>query len=84
MAREARVSEEVYANIRDLLGDYIGRTIVDITQHDKDEWELTRQSFVMFMFDDGKWVKFFIGDEGFVIGEGTPGDETEGEDQDDE
>jgi hypothetical protein len=56
---------EGYANIRKVLGSLIGRTVVDVTQHDQDEWEEARSCYVMLMFDDGQFVKFPIGDEGF-------------------
>ncbi len=70
---------DVYANIRELLGGFIGRTIVDITQHDEEEWRQSRKSYVMLMFDDGKWIKFYVGDAGFSHGEGPPDDSDETE-----
>lgn len=56
---------EPYSNIRSILGYLIGRTITDITQHDKDEREETEVAYVMMMFDDGSWIKLPIGDDGF-------------------
>lgn len=51
-------------NIRDFLGSFTGKTVADITQHDQQDWEDDHRSFIMVMFGDGTWVKFFIG-EGF-------------------
>lgn len=56
--------DDVYSNIRELLGDVIGRTVVDITQHDKEQFE-EEGSFVQLHFDDGSYLKFPIGDAGF-------------------
>lgn len=56
---------EEYSNIRQLLGHLIGRTVIDITQHDYEEFQETKQSYVMLMFDNGDYVKFSIGAEGF-------------------
>ena len=47
-----------------LAANLIGRTLVDITQHDKDEFPETG-SFIQFHFDDGGYVKIPIGDDGF-------------------
>jgi hypothetical protein len=56
-----------YATIRQIIGSVIGRRIVDVTQQDKDEWEQTRQAYVMLHLDDGTSLKFPIGDEGFEL-----------------
>jgi len=58
--------EASYSNIRKLLGKYIGKRVVDITQHDEDEWAEDQQAYVMLMFEDGGYIQFFIGDEGFI------------------
>jgi len=53
---------EVYNNIRDVLGWTIQRQIVDVTQKDpNDEGE----PYVMFMFDNGGFVKIPITERGF-------------------
>jgi len=54
-----------YATIREILGALIGRRVVDVTQQDQDEWERDQQAYVMLMFDDGSYLKFPVGDEGF-------------------
>lgn len=46
-----------YATIRDFLGQFIGKTIADITQHDQDEWE-EGTSYVMVQFTDGTFIQF--------------------------
>jgi len=58
------MSEADYSNIRQILGSLIGKTLVDITQHDKDEFAETG-SFIQFHFDNGGYVKVPIGDDGF-------------------
>ena len=57
--------EESYANIRELLGNFIDKKIIDITQQDDDEYLDHKQSFVTLMFDNGSTLKFIIGDDGF-------------------
>lgn len=54
-----------YTNIRKILGSLIGRTLVDITQHDQEEFAENQQSFIQFHFDNGEYVKIPIGDDGF-------------------
>lgn len=54
--------DEVYSNIRQILGSLIGRRLVDITQHDKEEFEETQQSYIQFHFDNGEYVKIPIVD----------------------
>lgn len=53
------MTEESYANIRDILGHLIGRTVVDITQHDKEDFVAGDDAYVELMFDDGNTLKFF-------------------------
>jgi hypothetical protein len=52
-------------NIRspEVLGPFIGKTIVDITQHDEHDWSHNNERFVQIMFDDGSWVKFPVSQE---------------------
>ena len=56
---------ESYANIRSILGYLIGRTVTDVTQHDKDEWDSEKACYIMLMFDDGSWLKVPVGNDGF-------------------
>jgi len=58
-------NEQQYATIRQIIGSVIGRRIVDVTQQDQDEWDETRQAYVMLHLDDGSSLKFPVGDEGF-------------------
>lgn len=69
--------EEIYSNIRQILGWAIGQKIIDITQHDQDEWEETKQSYIMIMLENGKWMKFLIGDEGFIHSGGDDEDKSD-------
>lgn len=55
-----------YANIRDVIGHFIGKTVVDITQHDKEDWDMNGESFVYLLFNDGSGLKFPIGEDGFM------------------
>ena len=63
--------DEQYANIRDILGWAIGQRIIDITQHDQDEFA-EEGSYVMFMFESGGYIRFPISDLGFQQDDGTP------------
>lgn len=58
------MSDELYANVRDLLGRFIGCRLVDVTQQDRDEFD-ERGAFVTLMFDNGETVEFPIGEDGF-------------------
>lgn len=55
---EGAREEEFYATIRHFLGSMIGLRIVDITQHDEDDYRENGQGFVMLLLDDGRWLKF--------------------------
>jgi hypothetical protein len=59
------MASDQYVTIREILGDLIGRTVVDVTQHDAAEFQAGESAYVMLMFDDGNYVKFPVGDEGF-------------------
>lgn len=49
-------------DIREILGPLIGRKLLDITQHDNAEEE---GSFIQLLFDNGSYLKFPVGEEGF-------------------
>ena len=59
-----------YSTIRDpgLLGPFIGRRVVDITQQDADEFA-EHGSYVCLHFDNGGTVTFPIGERGFEFEE---------------
>lgn len=61
----AEEPEKTYDNIREILGSLIGAKVVDITQHDHDELVETKKGFIQIHFDNGEYLKFFIGDDGF-------------------
>ena len=63
------MSEGTYSNIRDILGKFVGRVVIDITQHDEDEFAEDGRAYIMLMFDNGDFVKFFVGDDGFSYSE---------------
>lgn len=54
-----------YSNIREFLGHFIGQKLVDITQHDKEEWDNGQEAYVCLMFDSGHTMTFPITDLGF-------------------
>jgi hypothetical protein len=50
-------SENSYVNIRELLGHLVGQTIIDITQHDQEEFQATGIQYVMIMLSGGDYFK---------------------------
>lgn len=60
-----KIAPADYSNIRECIGHFIGRTIEDITQHDADEFEETRRSYVQFLLSGGDHITFYIGPDGF-------------------
>jgi len=56
-------------NIRDLLGAFISRRLVDITQHERDRRDApSSQGEVFFHFDNGQTLHFWIDEAtGFEI-----------------
>lgn len=54
-----------FANIREIIGHFIGRTIVEITQHDRDEWDEYGEAYVQLHFQDGSHLKFWTEERGF-------------------
>lgn len=64
-----------YSNIRneDLLGPIIGQRVLEVTQHDKSEFEENGESRIYLHFENGYTVSFPIEDAGFVIS--PPGDD---------
>lgn len=60
-----KIAPADYSNIRECIGHFIGRTIEDITQHDADEFQETRRSYVQLLLSGGDTLKFFIGPDGF-------------------
>lgn len=56
---------EEYSTVREILGSFIGTRLLDITQHTQEEWEESRNSYIMFMFDNGHFVKVPIGENGW-------------------
>jgi hypothetical protein len=56
--------EESYANIREILAPLLNQTVIEITQHDKEEWEEDGQSYVSLHFSNGYTLKVIISDDG--------------------
>lgn len=64
--------DDTYANIRELLGSFVGKRLEDVTQHDRDDWEQDGRTFVTLMFEGGDTITFNTGEracthEAFVI-----------------
>lgn len=55
---------ENYSNIRELIGHYVGKKLVDVTQHDAEEFDEDGVSYVLLMFEGGLTIQFDIGDDG--------------------
>jgi len=70
--------EQVYANIRQILGKFIGQKLLDIKQHDEEEYKETKQSYVMLMFETG-YIKYYVSDDEFDADDGTETEEEEEE-----
>jgi hypothetical protein len=66
-----------YSNVRDsgLLGPVLGVRVVEITQHDEDEFKANGESRIYFHFENGITVSFPIGDDGFDINDPTGDDD---------
>ena len=58
---------EPYATVREFMGGCIGQRVVDITQHDEDEFREEGLSFVSLHFEDGTTVTFNVGDDGTIV-----------------
>ena len=54
------MADDSYANIREILGDFIGRRLLEITQHDEEYFVRTGRSFIDFMFEDGDVLRFYL------------------------
>lgn len=68
-----------YATIRDTpFRHLIGATCVEITQHDQEEWEETKESRIYLHFDNGMILNLLVTESGVDL-ENVP-DEEAGED----
>lgn len=52
------------ANIREILGDVIGARLIEVTQHDKEEFNETGLSYVALHFDNGLSLTFYTDGDG--------------------
>lgn len=61
--------DQAYANIRspELLGPVLHTRLIEITQHDQDEFHASKESRIYLHFDNGYTVSFPIADAGFDI-----------------
>ena len=49
-----------YANIRELIGEFIGQKVIEITQHDEEYFKRTGRSFIDLMFDSGDVLRIYV------------------------
>jgi hypothetical protein len=61
------MEEDATIRNAEFMGPLIGRTIIDVTQHDAEEFAETHESYFMLMFDDGSALKCVVGDAGFTL-----------------
>lgn len=70
--------EEPYSNIRNIIGELIGKRVLEITQHDPEYFERTGRSFVDLMFESGDVLRIYVhGDETAMCLNPTEEGETE-------
>jgi len=69
-------ANEEYSTIREILGEFIGTKIIEITQHDQEYFQRTGRSFVDLMLDSGDVLRFYVEDQGLCV---NPTDESEEE-----
>ncbi len=56
-----------YSNIREILGCLLNQPVVDITQHDPEEWAEERRAYVCLHFANGVTLRFWVTDDGFDL-----------------
>lgn len=49
-----------YANVREIFQDFIGKRVLDITQHDKEEFQQTGKGYIMLMFEEGLMIQIQV------------------------
>ncbi|MCI0725032.1 MAG: hypothetical protein L0338_39620 [Acidobacteria bacterium] len=55
------MADENYVTIREVLGDLIGQKVIDITQHDEEDWDPEIGiGFVYLQFDSGDCLRFAL------------------------
>lgn len=61
------MAEEPYANIREVLGILLQQRVIEITQHDPEDWAASRDSFICLHFENGVTLRIPVGDEGIHL-----------------
>lgn len=54
--------EKPYATVREILGEFIGQRLLEITQHDREEYEQTKEAYAILHFETGG-LKIVLADE---------------------
>ncbi len=49
----------------ELLGPFIGKVVVDITEHDERDQTTNNKTYIEILFDDDTWIRFPQYDECF-------------------
>lgn len=62
-----------YANIREILGTMVGKTVGDVTQHGEEDYDPESETgaFIRLMFTDGSVLHLPVGDEAVVFTDAT-------------
>jgi hypothetical protein len=53
----ATKDDRPYSQVRHLLGNFIGKRIVDITQQDEEEFKQTGKAYIAFHFENGGTIE---------------------------
>lgn len=65
------MSTDNYSNIREFLGQFVGQRLVDITQHDEEEWAEGKEAYICLMFERGGTLTVPITDDGLEYKDGV-------------
>jgi hypothetical protein len=58
-----------YVNVREIFGGVIGQRVIEITQHDEEEFRTEGACYICLHFENGTTAKFPIGEAGFDLQE---------------
>ena len=68
-----KYTTENFQSIRNVLTNFIGQKVVDITQIDDDEWENGDHPYIMLMFENGSTLKTYPCGMGFEFFDAVTG-----------
>lgn len=61
--------DDPYVTVRELLGKLMGQRVIEITQHDEEEFITEQACYISLHFENGLTVTFHIGESGFDLEE---------------